>query len=415
MSDAGAIYEQHRALYGSVAVPDHVPSELVVDFDYLHPAGMADGGDVYAAWKVLHEGPDIVWTPRNGGHWIVTRGEDIKFVQENFEVFSHEEFTIPRGSSPVKMPPLTVDPPLHARYRAVLNPSFTPTRVAEMRDKARALTRELAERLRPLGKCEFVNDFARVMPVTMFLGIVDLPLERRAEFVEWGLTYVTSTDSERKLDALAKVQAYLKSEIDARAGQGGDDLLTRIADWRANPRFQGEHEVLGMALLVFFGGLDTVANMLSFVTRYLAGHPAQRRRLIEQPEIIPQAAEEFFRRFGLSNTGRLVKRDFTYKGVTFLRDEMVMVPIALSSMDERLYADPLTVDFDRGSTPNSHNTFGNGPHRCVGSPLARAELQVFLEEWLAVIPDFSLDPDHPPIVHSGAVNGVDRLHLVWAV
>ncbi|WP_052757406.1 cytochrome P450 [Sphingobium chungbukense] len=410
-TDMVDIYAQHQALYGRVQVPDHVPPELVTDFDYLHPAGMEEG-DVYTAWKRLHDGPDIVWTPCNGGHWIVTRGEDIRFVQENFEIFSHEVFTIPRGSSPIRMPPLTVDPPLHARYRAILNPFFTPSRVSRMREDAVALTRNLIEQIKPQGKCEFVNDFARVMPVTMFLGIVDLPLDQREQFVEWGVTFMTATDSKVKLGAQEKVVAYLQKVLDERAANPGDDLLSRIAGWRKNSRFQGDYEVIGMAVLVFFGGLDTVANMLSFITRYLAQNRHQRQRLIDEPAIIPKATEEFLRRFGLSNTGRLILRDLEYKGATFRKDEMVMVPISMSSMDDRLYDRPMEIDFDRNP---EHNTFGNGPHKCVGSPLARAEIQVFLEEWLKAMPDFRLDPERPPVTHSGSVNGVDSLPLVWDV
>ncbi|MBH1998912.1 MAG: cytochrome P450 [Sphingomonadaceae bacterium] len=411
MAEAGStdIYAQHQSLYERVSMPAHVPPELVVDFDYLHPSGIEEG-DVYTAWHRLHDGPDIVWSPCNGGHWMVTRGEDVKFVQENFEIFSHEIFSIPRGSSPVRMPPLTVDPPLHARYRAILNPFFTPTRVRAMRDKAAELTRELIADIKPRGRCEFVEAFARVMPVTMFLGIVDLPLDQREQFVKWGVTFMTATDSREKLGAQQNVVAYLQQVLEERHAVPSDDLLSKIAGWRDNPRFQGEYEVIGMALLIFFGGLDTVANMLSFITRYLAQNPAQRRRLIEQPEIIPQATEEFLRRFGLSNTGRLITRDFEYKGVSFKRDEMIMVPISLSSMDDRLYARPLDIDFDRSPT---HNTFGNGPHKCVGNSLARAEIHVFLEEWLAALPDFRIDPDRPPVTHSGAVNGMDSLHLIW--
>lgn len=129
--------------------------------------------------------------------------------------------------------------------------------------------------------------------------------------------------------------------------------------------------------------------------------------------MIPPAAEEYIRRQGLSNTGRLVKSDVTYKGVTFKADEMVMVPISMSSMDDRKHANPLEIDFDR-VTP-AHDTFGNGPHKCVGAPLARAELRIFLEEWTKRIPDFRLDPTQRPASHSGAVNGVSSLHLVWDV
>jgi cytochrome P450 len=404
--------------FASVKKPTHVPADRVVDFNYIHPKGL-EGGTVYDVLRNLQQGPDILWTPHNGGHWLVTRYEDVKWVQENFAVFSHEEFTIPREASPAKMPPLTVDPPLHARYRAVLNPFFTPRRVVGMGEQARALTIELIEAVRRTGRCDFRKDLAEVMPSAMFLGIVDLPAAKREEFVHWGKSYMHADNAEDKGAALGQVVAYLSQVLEERYYAAGEDMLSAIAKWRDNPRFGGDHEVIGMALLVFFGGLDTVANLLSFVAWHLAEHPEHQRRLREDPAIVPAASEEYLRRFGLSNTGRLILSDVERDGVTMKAGEMVMVPIGASSLDERRYPDAFTVDFDRPGNfapgGGTHNTFGNGPHKCVGQPLARAELKVFLEEWIARIPEFRLDPEQPPVSHMGAVNGVSQLHLVWDV
>ena len=406
--------------FGTAARPDHVPPELVYDFDYTAP--IPKGEDNYTVLKRMQDaGHDIVWTPRNGGHWVVTRAEDIKWVQENFQIFSHEVFTIPRGTVKVIMPPLTVDPPLHARYRAIFNPFMSPSKVATMTDKARKLAIELIEKIKPQGRCEFVEDFAHVLPVVMFLGIVDLPVERRLEFIEWGVAFSNATNQVDRDRALKPIVEYLQSVLNERYRNPGDDLLSAIAKWRDNERFAGgqagEAEIIGMALLIFFGGLDTVASALSFAARHLAQHPAHRRRLLEDREVIPRAVEEYLRRHGLSNTGRLIKQDVERKGVRMKADEMVMVPIGCSSVDERVYPDPFTVNFDRPENfvkgVPAHNTFGNGPHKCVGAPLARAEMRIFFEEWLPRIPDFRLDPAHDIVVHMGSVPGIDRLHLVF--
>ncbi len=392
--------------------PDHVPDRLVVDHDYVDLAGMAELG-VYAASKRLHDGPDIVWTQRHGGHWLVTRAEDVKFVQENYEIFSHEEFMIPRLLNPFKVVPLSVDPPNHARYRAVLNPAFAPSKIAKMRGDAKVLTIELIEQIRPKGRCEFVNEFARIMPVAMFLRIVDLPLDRREEFVAWGLAIMSSYDPGERMKANMRVREYLKTVLDEREGGAGEDLLTRVANWRRNPRFESDEETLSMATLLFVGGLDTVASSLSYITHYLAQHPEQQARLRKDKDIIPKAAEEFLRRFGLSNTGRILTRDFEYKGVLFKKDDMIMVPNNLSGIDDRAYPDPMVVDFDRGVGPMDHNTFGNGPHKCVGAGLARAEIEVFLDEFVGRMPEFRLDPDQVNGEHCGSVPGFDELHLRW--
>jgi len=402
--------------FSTVAKPAHVPDDLVVDFNYLAP--IPDGEDNYTVLHRLQQhGNDILWTPHNGGHWIVTRAEDIKWVQENFAVFSHEEFTIPRGGRPIIMPPLTVDPPLHARYRAIINPFLTPSKVRAMSDKARAIAIELIEDLRKNDKCEFVEEFASVLPVVMFLGIVDLPIDRRREFVAMAKAYMVATDQPERDRTLKPVVEYISTVLGERYHNPGEDLYSAIAKYRDSPRFQSEAEVIGMGLLLFFGGLDSVAAMLTYTARHLAGNPLDRRRIIEEPDNIPKAVEELLRRYGLSNTGRLILEDIERKGAPMKKDEMILVPIGCSGIDERLYKQPFTVDFDRpenfhANGQPAHNSFGNGPHKCVGAPLARAELTIFLQEWLKRIPDFRLDPDFPVKVHMNSVPGIDALHLI---
>jgi cytochrome P450 len=402
--------------FGTVPRPAHVPESHVVDFNFLRPD--LSEGDVYAALKRLHEGPDVQWTPHNGGHWVFSRAEDVRWVQENFEIFSREVFIIPRGTMRVPMPPATVDPPMHARFRAVLNPFFSAANVAKLQQKARALTVELIEGFRSRGRCDFLKEFAQIMPPAMFLGMMDLPPEDRQALVEAANGWISATDQATRDGHMSAMSAYLRRAIDDRYANRGDDLLSAIAGWRDNPRFGGEHEVIGMATLILLGGLDTVTNLLSFTVMHLAQHPEHRRRIREEPDVIPRAAEEYIRRFGLSNTGRLVLSDVERKGVKILADEMVMVLIGASNIDDRRFPDPFKVDFDRpeifaSNGVPSHNTFGNGPHKCVGAPLARAEMRIFLEEWLRRIPDFRIDPEQQVQTRMGNVNGVRNLHLLW--
>ena len=391
-----------------VAVPPHVDPRLVVDFDYLNPPGLADHGDIYQAWRTLHEGPDIVWTPHHGGHWILTRGDDIQWAQITYQIFSHQELAVPRGTG-IELPPATVDPPETARYRAVLNSSFTKKRVNDdYTPRTRALTNALIAKLKPNGKCEFVREFARVMPVSVFLSIIDLPVERREEFLQWGDGLA---QTQTRLHFQAKIAAYLGRILQERRECPGNDVLSRIAAWRDSPRCKDEEEAIGMAMLVFAGGLDTVAAELSFAMHYLARHPRLQTRLREDPAIIPWASEEFLRRHAVSNTARLVVKKCERKGACLMPGDMVMVPMALSAMDDRLYPKPLEVDFDRKCS--SHHTFGNGAHRCVGEHLARMELNVFLEEWFRVMPEVRLDPASAPLSHAGSVEGMTRLNLIW--
>jgi cytochrome P450 len=392
------------------AAPAHVPPAHIVDFDYLNPQGI-EHSEVYTVLKALHGLPDILWSPRHGGHWIVTRSEDVRWVRERHEIFSHTESGIPRGAMNVLMPPVTVDPPYHARFRAVLNPAFTPSAARALAGHAREVAIGLIDGLVPRGSCEFVADFARIMPVLVFLKVMDLPADRREEFVGWAVGYTSAKDQETKDRSAAAVAEFLASELDARARNPGGDLLSRIVAWRANPRFGHEGEVLGMAMVTFIGGLDTLSNLLSFTALHLAQHPEARAQLIAQPEQIPAAAEEYIRRHGLTMTGRLIRRDVSRKGVTMKADEMLLVIDPLAAIDERVYPDPLTIDFDRDTA--THDSFGNAEHKCVGEHLARMELVIFLEEWLRRIPDFAIDPAQPPVTYAGPVIGVSQLGLTW--
>jgi cytochrome P450 len=391
-------------------LPDNVPPDRVVDFDYFHPPGIEEG-DVFTAFKRLHDGPDIQWTPRNGGHWIITRAADMRWIRGEPILFSRTESVLPRGSMHTLMPPTNVDPPYHARFRAVVNPFFTPAAVRRMEASIRKITVELVEELLPRGGCEFVEDFARIMPVVVFLDMLELPSARRSEFLQWGRSYINAPDQATKDHAAAVVATFLGAVLDDRQANPGDDLFSSIAAWRHNPRFGGEEEVVGMAMVSFLAGLDTVTGLLSFTMAHLAAHPELQRRLREEPAIVPKAAEEYIRRLGLSNSGRLVTGDVERDGVTIRRGDVVLVIDALASLDERAYPNPLEIDFDRDN--RVHDTFGNGVHRCVGEHLARMEMIVFLEEWTRRIPAFEIDPRRPPSSYSGVVIGVSQLGLLW--
>lgn len=394
-----------------VTIPSHVDPELVVDFDYRNPARIEDG-DVYKAYARLHQGPDISWSPRYGGHWIATRADDIKWLQESWELFSNREKSVPKGQMP-PMPPITFDPPDHSRYRAVLNPYFAKRHIEESyQPRSREVITELIDGLKHKGHCEFVSEFSVVAPLMIFWEFVDLPYERRKQFLTWGRHAAGYGTDEDRIAAFRAVQEYLGQLLDERLEKPGDDVFTGISKWRENPRFKDRSEIVGMAELVFFGGQDTVASQMGFAMLRLAERPELQQRLKDDPAIIPAAVEEFLRRHGLSNTGRLVRQDVNRKGASMKAGDMIMVMNSLSGIDERAYPDAFTVDFDRGPVP--HNSLGNGPHKCVGQHLGRMELRILLEEWSKRMPIVRLDVDKPrPSSHAGPVIGMNHLYLKW--
>jgi cytochrome P450 len=390
-------------------VPAHISKDVVRDFDFNHVPGAEE--DVYLAWKQLQDGPEIFWTPHYGGHWVVTRADDVEMVQKDHERFSHEVMTLPRNAKPIRTPPIQYDPPEHGGYRAILNRAFSPKVVAGLEQDVRDLAINLIEGFEQKGECEFVSDFARHLPIVIFLRMVDLPMEHREMFLEWAEAAVRSPDLHAKRAAYQHAIDYLSKVIEQRTANPGDDLISMVIAGKIEGRPLNHDEVLGMCTLLFVGGLDTVAGMISFIAMFLAKNPAHRKQLINTPEILPQAIEELLRRHGMSNTVRLITRDMEHKGLQFKKGEFIMVPISLHGMDDTKWANPLTVDFSRNT--REHATFGNGPHRCPGAGLARAEIRAFLQEWLKRIPDFEIKAGEKVQTATGSVNGVERMVLSW--
>lgn len=392
-------------------VPAHVPPKLVVDFDFLDPPGAAD--DVHLAWKNLHEeAPDIFWTPRNGGHWVATRGEDIREIQTDHRRFSQRVMTIPASAQVFRILPANADPPEHDAYRRIIMPAFLPKAIARLEDGIRAQARELVARIAPSGRCEFIEDYARKLPIIAFLKVVDLPQDDRELLVGLADTIMHGTDRARADEAQAAMLAYINRWIEERRANPGEDLISMVVHARIADRLLTEEEILSLVRLILFGGLDTLTSLMGFIWRFLATHPDHCRDLAEHPELRRNAVEELIRRHGVVNTARYITGDCVYKGVPFRAGDMIQIPNSLVGLDERVNADPLTVDFRRAHP--QHAAFGSGPHTCPGALLARREIAISLDAWLELIPEFGLAPGTKPQLHSGASNnGILRLDLAW--
>lgn len=394
-------------------IPDNVPPELVVDFDFYSLAGKAE--DIQSAWAVLHDGPDIVWTPYYGGYWIATRAADIDVMQIDHEHFSHEEFDLPVNPNKVRSIPLSLDPPEHTPYRKLLMTAFVPQKIRAYSQVARETAKALVAKLKTRGECEFIDEFAKVLPINVFLSMMALPLEDRDWLLPRAEIAVRSNDIELKTRNQGELAGYLLKHIEDKRANPDNGLLSDIVHGEVEGRALTPPEIMAMSLLVLVGGLDTVASQLGFVAQFLARYPEHRRELVEHPNLIPVACEEFLRRFGLPNTARLLTQDYEYKGIRFRKGDMIQMPKCLYGLDDRINPDPFVVDFHRKPSTIKHAAFGAGPHVCPGNVLARRELIIFLEEWLPEIPDFEVDPERPPVFAAGSVNGVDKLYLKWKV
>ena len=390
--------------------PDHIPVSLVRDFDFFAPPGAED--DVQQAWKrVQDESPDVFWTPRNGGHWIATRAEDIHEVQTNFERYSQRVLTLPVDPNGYRLIPVNIDPPEHGLYRKIIMPAFLPRAIDRLDADIRQVAMEVIDDLAPRGECEFVEDFARKLPIAIFMKIVDLPYADREILLPWTDQARENPDVEVLRDVLTKMMGYLSKWVEERRARPGDDLISAVVHAKIGDRPINEDEIFNLLVVILFGGLDTVTAMLSFICRFLATHPEHRRELIDHPERRRNAVEELIRRHGVVATARYITEDFVRGGVQFKAGDLIQIPNALYGLDERANPDPLTVDFSREDI--RLGAFGHGPHSCPGAVLTRREITAFIDCWLARIPDFSLKPGSKPKLNAGGVSGVTRLELVW--
>ena len=391
------------------AIPDHVPADLVVDADIFALPGAET--DPQRAWKALDRGRGLVWTPHHGGHWIATSADLLWRIYPDIENFSAKEISVPTGNNLYPMIPNQSDEPEHHHYRRTIMPFLLPGAVRDLQASVRSLAVELIAEIRDRGSCEFVGEFARHLPMRIFLSLVGLPDEDRPWLLERTEIQVRSGDADARQNAQRDMIGYLQGWIDRRREAPGKDMLSAIVHGTVGDRPMTDAEIMGEALDVMFGGLDTVASMMGFVMRYLAGNPDQYRLLREQPAKIALAVEEMFRRFGPAAPGRQVAQDITFNGITMKVGDMIMLPTCLHSLDETHWQDPDRIDFDRKRA--THCTFGNGVHTCPGAGLARSEVAIMIEEWTKAIPQVRLDPDRKPVAASGMVNGMLELHLVW--
>lgn len=392
--------------------PAHVPADRVRRFD-LYDMDTVDA-DYHLGIQRLQgdEFPDIFWSRYNDGHWVFARGEDYDYMLNHPELFSSRYNNVPRANrAPIPFPPINLDPPEQGKYRALLMGAFSPKAIGGLTDAARALTISLIEGFKARGECEFVSEFALHLPIALFMKMLDLPPRDRAELLRMADGTVRPENENQTMQSFMELTTYCYQLIVKRRANPGPDLISKLTLDEVDGKPLSDETIVGILLLLMVAGLDTVASMLGFVTRFLARNPGHRRQLIEDPSRIPNAVEELLRRHGITTLIRVAAQDFEYKGVQIRKDDMVVSPSAVHGIDGQIFPDALRVDFDR-KVP-FHGTFGSGPHRCMGSMLARAELRIVLEEWLKRIPDFELAPDFDPGLRFGTVVTMTRLPLVW--
>ena len=262
------------------------------------------------------------------------------------------------------------------------------------------------------GKCDFVRDFARYLPGQVFLSLMDLPPERREEFIGWA-DDVLSGDEEVQVRAAQNITQVITDFVDHKMAVPGEDIISTMveASSEEGERLFNRDEMINTGCFLFLAGLDTVLNTLSFSWRFLAENPDQVKKLVEYPDTIPDGVEELLRLFSVVNGSRRVREDCEFNGVSLKKGEAILTPISAANLDESVFENPY--EFEPGREANIHLSFGAGIHRCLGSNLARIEIKISLEEWLKRIPEFSIAGGEKIKAVAGITMGLKSLPLVW--
>ena len=398
------------AAVGEPVVPSHVEPWRARAFDHLQDPDFLAAP--FATFDALYEGPDIFWSSSWGGFWVLTREELIREVMQTPGAFSSNPVGIPGTPRARPLIPLELDPPEHTWFRRVLAPHFSNASVAERAARVREIADELVDRIVDAGRCEYMADFAQPFPATIFLSQMGLPLEETGRFLRWNWTMVHAYDDPAARQvAAAEVAQYLGGVVEERARRPREDLISHMLAAEVRDRTMTPDEVVNVCFLLFLAGLDTVTAALGFSILHLARSDRDRAALVADPDSVPQAVEEFLRAYAIVQSTRTVVREIDFHGVRMRAGDRVLVGTTLASRDPAVHPQSATVDFDRPAKRNL--AFGAGPHRCLGSHLARHELTTAILALHERVPDYRLADDTQLRFWGGGVLGVESLPLVW--
>jgi cytochrome P450 len=343
------------------------------------------------AWRELREAGEAV---TSGEEIVLTSAAAVEFAAKKPEIFSSAK-AFDRLGSPVPLIPIAIDPPDHTRFRRMLDPFFSPRKMAEREPELRRQAGALIDAIVAQGgRCDVVPELATPFPSQVFLTLFGLPMADRDRLVKWKdaiLQFTDPSSSEPNPEVMGhalELFTYLTEHIaERRNDTTGSDMLTQLMQ-DTDDGVMTDNEILGLCFMFVLAGLDTVTSAVGFSLAKLAGDPELRRRIANDFSLIPAFIEDILRVDGpVPFAPRVTTEEVEVAGKVIPKDTTVMLSYGSADRDPTRYDDADRVQLDNKSV---HFAFGRGPHRCLGSHLARLELRLILEEWHARIPEYTL-------------------------
>ena len=383
---------------------------MITPIDLSHPESFRDGFP-HGYFRGLRREAPVFWNEGEyvppelpiepgPGFWVLSKYEDIKHVSKNPLLFaSTPSFLIqdPVSEEAQLAPPslIGMDPPGHARYRKLVSSGFTTREIASQEPHHHAIVESILDRVATKGECDFVTDIAAELPLQVICELLGLPGEDRHKVFEWSNSLIGSEDPEYRLppeevrQAAIQMFVYANTLAEERLQNPKSDLMSRMLHGRVDGERLTTPEFDSFFMLLAVAGNETTRNLISHGMLLLLDHPDARRRLIEEPELIPSAVEEMLRfRPPVMYFRRTATRDTEIRGQKIRSGEKLTLWYASANRDEEVFPHPDVFDIDR--SPNDHLAFGIGQHFCLGSHLARLELRVMFEHLLRRLPDIEL-------------------------
>ena len=388
------------------------------DFDVLDPGYVEDP---FVIWDELRRECPIAHTHRRGSTWLPTRYVDVTAMAHDVEHFSSLEVAvIPfEGEEPEEpvlpygLPPISADPPLHSWTRRLLLPWFSHQRVDGYEAMTRQLCSSLIDGFIAEGRADAAADYAQQIPVRVIAHVLGVPNSLADTFTGWVRDVLEfADDHDRRLRGMEGLITYFIDEIARRREHPGDDLLSVLLNSQVDGAPVEESIALGIGALVLIAGVDTTWSAIGSSLWHLATHPADRRRLVADPAVMPFAIEELLRAYSPVTMARVVTKDVEFAGCPMKAGDKILMNFPAANRDPDVFEDPDKVVLDRAV--NRHVAFGSGIHRCAGSNLARMELRVAVEEWLARIPEFHVEAGREVTWAGGQVRGPRSLPVAFS-
>lgn len=391
-----------EAGYGTTSIYGPV-SDWATDLDHADPVYNQRAHDIWT--DLLERGCPVAHSDRYGGMWAPLTHELVREVAYDTDHFTSRAVVVSTADkadlaeAPVGgAPPISSDPPFHQLARRLLLPPFAPKRIEPWEPEIRRLCQERLDAMGPITPGETVVDaavqYAQHIPVNVISRMLGLPVEDddlMREFVHVVLEGVNQEPEVRQA-GFQRLEGYLDEKIAEHRDHPQDDLISYLLDVELMGQKLAHDHVRGSIVLLMLAGIDTTWSAIGSALWHLAGHAADRRRLVAEPDLMPTAIEEFLRAYAPVTMARLVAQDVDFHGCPMKTDDWVLLPFPAANRDPEAFERADQVVLDR--LENRHAAFGLGIHRCLGSNLARLELRVAVEEFLARFPEFELaDPD----------------------